>query len=45
MGFKTFSSALLAGIETMHMVRKGQLRCSKGLAFTPADKFYSLATQ
>ena len=47
MGFKSFTSAtrLIAGIETMHMVRKGQLRCSKGLAFTPADKFYSLATR
>ena len=47
MGFKSFTSAtrLIAGIETMHMVRKGQLRCSKGPAFTPADKFYSLATR
>ncbi|HEX4510527.1 MAG TPA: IS6 family transposase, partial [Burkholderiaceae bacterium] len=47
MGFKSFGSAarLIAGIETMHMVRKGQLRCHKGLAFTPADQFYSLATR
>jgi hypothetical protein len=36
---------LIAGIETMHMVRKGQLRSPKGLAFTPADQFYSLATR
>jgi len=47
MGFKSFWSAarLIAGIETMHMIRKGQLRCSKGLTFTPADMFYSLATR
>lgn len=46
-GFKSFwsSARLIAGIETMHMIRKGQLRCSKGLAFTPADQFYSLATR
>jgi len=35
----------LHGIETMHMIRKGQLRCSRGLAFTAADEFYSLATR
>ncbi len=46
MGFKTFASAkrLIAGIETMHMVKKGQLGCPGGLAFSPADYFYSLAT-
>jgi transposase-like protein len=47
MGFKSFWSAarLIAGIETMHMIRKGRLRCSRGLAFTAADEFYSLATR
>jgi hypothetical protein len=29
----------------MHMIKKGQLRCPKGLAFSAADQFYSLATQ
>jgi putative transposase len=47
MGFKTFESArqLIAGIETMHTVKKGQLRCSKGLVVSDADRFYSLATR
>ena len=45
MGFKSFRCAarLIAGIETMHMVKKGQLRCPGGLAFSDADYFYSLA--
>lgn len=35
LGFKSFRCAarLIAGIETMHMVKKGQLRCPGGLAF------------
>ena len=47
MGFKTFDSArrLIAGIETMHMIKKGQLRCPGGLAFSAADYFYSLAAR
>ena len=47
MGFKSFWSAarIIAGIETMHMVKKGQLRCPGGLAFSAADYFYSLATE
>ncbi len=45
MGFKTFWSAtkIIASIETMHMIKKGQLSCPGGLAFSPADYFYSLA--
>ena len=45
MGFKTFWSAtrIIAGIETMHMIKKGQLGCPGGLAFSPTDYFYSLA--
>jgi len=45
MGFKSFRSAvrIIAGIETMHMVKKGQLGCLGGLAISPADYFYSLA--
>src|SRR4029453_12058952 len=44
MGLKSFHSAarLIAGIETMHMIKKGQLRCPGGLAFSHADHFYTL---
>ena len=43
LGFKSFWSAAitLAGIEIMHMIRKGQLICKCTL--TPAQQFYSLA--
>jgi putative transposase len=43
LGFKSFWSATvtLAGIELMHLIRKGQLRCATKLA--PAPQFYSLA--
>ena len=45
LGFKRFGKAhkLIAGIETMHLIKKGRLRCPKGLAFTAADHFYSFA--
>lgn len=44
MGFKSFRSAMRisAGIEITHMVKKGQLSCPGGLAFSRADHFYSL---
>jgi transposase-like protein len=47
LGFKTFGSAakIIAGIETMHMIKKGQLRCHQGLVVSDADRFYSLATR
>jgi putative transposase len=43
LGFKSFWSAAitLAGIEIMHMIRKGQVICEGTL--TPAQQFYSLA--
>jgi putative transposase len=43
LGFKSFQSAAmtLAGIELMHMIRKGQLREAGQLR--PAQQFYSLA--
>jgi transposase-like protein len=43
LGFKSFRSAAatLAGIEIMHMIRKGQLRMIGKLR--PAQQFYSLA--
>jgi putative transposase len=47
MGFKTFTSAarLIAGIETMHTIKKGQLGCHQGLVVSDADRFYSLAVR
>lgn len=45
MGFKRFHSArrLIAGIETMHMIGKGQMLCPIGQAASAAQQFYSLA--
>jgi putative transposase len=45
LGFKSFWSAskLLAGIETMHMIKKGQLCCPAGKVISAADQFHSLA--
>jgi len=45
LGFKSFWSAqkLITGIETMHMVKKGQLHYSNGQPMSAADQFYSLA--
>jgi transposase-like protein len=44
LGLKSFRSAAttLAGIEIMHMIRKGQLHRA-GTALSPAQAFYSLA--
>jgi len=33
----------IAGIEIMHMIKKGQLGCLGSMAISPADYFYSLA--
>ena len=46
LGFKSFWSAeiIIAGIETMHMIRKGQLDCPNGQTASAANQFYSLAT-
>ena len=43
--FKSFWSArtLIAGIETMHMIKKGQMDCHKGSTISAAQQFYSLA--
>jgi putative transposase len=45
LGFKSFHCAriILAGIETMHMIKKGQLDCPKAKASSAASQFYSLA--
>jgi transposase-like protein len=43
LGFKSFCSAAItiAGIEIMHMIRKGQMRSRAMLR--PEEQFYSLA--
>jgi transposase-like protein len=45
LGFKSFwsASSILAGIETMHIIRKGQLACPNAADSSPASQFYSLA--
>ena len=45
LGFKSFWSARIpiAGIETMHMINKGQIDCPEGSPMSAADQFYSLA--
>jgi putative transposase len=44
LGFKSFRCAriLIAGIEVMHMIRKGQLGEIKDTASSSANQFYSL---
>ena len=44
LGFKSFWSAAktIAGIELMHMIRKGQM-IVRGGDITAAEQFYSLA--
>ena len=46
LGFKTFRCAriLLGGIEVMHMIAKGQIKCARGTHSSAADQFYGLAT-
>ena len=45
LGFKTFRCAriIIAGIETMQMIRKGQLADIKDQTSSAAKQFYSLA--
>ena len=45
LGFKSFRCAriLIAGIEVMHMIRKGQLGEVKDQASSAPNQFYSLA--
>ena len=45
LGFKFFWSAriLIGGIETMHMIKKGQMDCPAGSTVSAAKQFYSLA--
>jgi len=45
LNFKSFPAArcVLAGIELMHMIRKGQFKIKGGSAMSFADQFYALA--
>jgi putative transposase len=45
LGFKSFEAApcTLAGVELMHMIRKGQLASGAEQGLTAAEQFYSLA--
>ena len=45
LGFKSFHAAknILAGIELMHMIRKGQLNIAGVEEMSFADQFYALA--
>jgi putative transposase len=46
LGFKSVWAACctIAGIETMHAIRKGQLLTAENESQTPAEQFYALAT-
>ncbi|TSJ88649.1 IS6 family transposase [Chitinimonas sp. BJB300] len=39
----SFDARIIAGIETLHMICKGQLDCPKGTPLSSAQQFYSLA--
>jgi len=45
LGFKAFGTAqrTLAGIEVMHMLKKGQMEEGGKQGQTPAEQFYALA--
>lgn len=45
MGIKSFWSAriIIASIEIMHMIRKGQMPCPSGSSASAAEQFYGLA--
>ena len=45
LNFKSFRTAgsILAGIELMHMIRKGQLMLEGCIELSFADQFYALA--
>jgi putative transposase len=46
LSFKIFRCAriLLGGIEVMHMIAKGQIKCACGTDRSAADQFYDMAT-
>ena len=47
LGFKSFRSAknIIAGIEVMHMIRKGQLLLKGCIKISFAEQFYALVKQ
>jgi transposase-like protein len=47
LGFKSFASArkIIAGIEPMHMIRKGQFTIPKAINLSPARQFYAIAKE
>jgi putative transposase len=44
LGFKDFHCArvILSGVELMHMIKKGQMKCRGETPLSPAQQFYSL---
>src|SRR5471030_549344 len=46
LGFKDFDCArvILIGIEVMHMIKKGQMKCTDKEPLSAANQFYSLAS-
>jgi putative transposase len=44
LGFKDFHCArvVLSGVELMHMIKKGQMKCRGETPLSPAQQFYSL---
>jgi transposase-like protein len=46
LGFKIFRCAriLLASIELMHMIAKGQMKCAREIQLFDADQFYDVET-
>ena len=46
LGFKEFDCArvILSGIEVMHMIKKGQMKCANKTLLSAAGQFYTLAS-
>jgi putative transposase len=46
LGFKDFNCArvILSGIEVMHMIKKGQMKCANKTPLSAANQFYSLSS-
>ena len=46
LGFKEFDCArvILSGIEVMHMIKKGQMKCTDKTPISAANQFYSLSS-
>jgi len=44
LGFKDFHCArvILGGIEVMHMIKSGKMKCSGKILLSAAQQFYSL---